>query len=424
MDFKHQLIQFTMLLSLCTLPSQLLWSKAAPLNESSTAKELSQIIAESASDSRDIGGGSDTGGNLYRRQPLESWAKKLESDPETIDAYNMLILPFLDHLKQKAQRGDGQNRYASEFATLVNFLNYIYHGKKWFFVPGPLPAISSELVGSAVETDQGALQLIDKIFIDLDHWKMMTNEARATLLLHEGLMGLKVLQYASSATQCAASLYKKGSCSGILSTEKDKISLSAADYTDVQDMTIDLKNFHLVEDEVLMDFLIHKFRFVFPWFEMKNTMMSSKLFQFLEVATISNNLPTIGYSSTAAESFTCKLKFDAAKNGKSLTIQFKLKNKNYSIPFEIPKEVQIFTRRYAKQQLITVFGFSQNTGKPGPQGGYIQNSVGFYKLGEKFNFIFGQNICTDKKCSNDAIITPLNGGIKFFCSHPELNDIF
>jgi len=405
---------------------------------SSSSSEAPILFADGNTKGRKIAGGSDTGGNLYRGEPIENFAKTLATDSETKDAYNLLIKPLIDHLKGRALL-ETERFSEVRLRTLVSFLEYTFESKKWYFVPGPLPSISDDLVGIMVKTDQGALQRINRVLVDLDLWRSMKdNDARATLLLHEGIMGLKVLQFANAGTQCRAAYYRSqekhvGADQFYLTSntcldqqwEPDRlITLNQGDYDDVQSMTTKAKNFSSITDAEWLEFLANKFSFNFPWFDLNDSMSYPQFKKYLETATISNKLPALGEDLNERHSlYYCDMKFTFNDNKKTMNVilntGFEKKTRQFSFP--IGESFNIVKRlNSTKKQRHTIFGFTEHTTKPGPKGGYISNHVAFFLFGDEFNIMFSENVCHTKHCQEELAGVPLKYGFNYTCRSPSI----
>jgi hypothetical protein len=129
------------------------------------------------------GTGDSGGGNLYKGKPLESYIKSPVEYPST----NRFVLPALDMLPA---------------TPIANTLSAILKVKTWYFVPGPLEDLPSEKIGSAVPTQQAALQDFNQVWIDKDKFEKMSESEQAELIFHETLMGMKLLKFTSPQSAC------------------------------------------------------------------------------------------------------------------------------------------------------------------------------------------------------------------------------
>ncbi len=119
------------------------------------------------------GGEASGGGNGYQGVPLESYAVDLVSLPE----FKEIVSPMLYRLQQK-------------LPGLKEDLTRVYESKNIYLIPALLEHIPSYVVGVTFKTDQLALQTQGSIWIDSVYYDRMRPREKATLLVHELVMGL------------------------------------------------------------------------------------------------------------------------------------------------------------------------------------------------------------------------------------------
>jgi len=128
-------------------------------------------------------GGQDSGGgNVIDGKVLESYLV----DPATLPGFAR-IAPQLDTLRANRDTRilvDGSLR------------------KNWYFVPGPLSALSAEQIGATVATEQAARQDLRAIWIDRTLFLKLSEDQQAALLLHEMIMGMRLFKLDSPYFQC------------------------------------------------------------------------------------------------------------------------------------------------------------------------------------------------------------------------------
>lgn len=171
-------------------------------------------------DSKGGGTGDSGGGNFYKGRPLDSYVVDVRNEP----AYVKVVEPILQDMKTK-----DQDLYRL-FMTRIT-------SKPWYFVPGPLQAIPHQLVGSAVPTEQGALQSFSAVWVDTDIYsnQKMSVADQGTLILHEILVGIKLLKYDSLLNQCLSFSPSFQYCDEMLPTTSGKPSdLLPIDYDQVR----------------------------------------------------------------------------------------------------------------------------------------------------------------------------------------------
>ena len=166
---------------------------------------------------------------------LEAYQQDIVQFPE----YQKYIQPILDRLHRKLPI----------FATN---LEYIANKRSWYFIPEKLKNITSNKLEVAFATEQVALQGMFEIWIDKKMYKEMSLEKRAKLLLHEMLMGNKILEFHNFFEICNANssnlmeieycsiqenIYKSNSAFAEIGKSKDKIKIEAQDYLAIREIT-------------------------------------------------------------------------------------------------------------------------------------------------------------------------------------------
>jgi hypothetical protein len=127
---------------------------------------------------------SGGGGNTYEGRPLESYIQKITDLP----AYKNQIAPILANL-------ESNNRLAMAFTSMVE-------GKTWYLIPGDLNKLPDTKIGSAVATEQAALQDFKQVWLNTKIFDAMKEDDQAKLILHEILIGLRILQFDSAKEEC------------------------------------------------------------------------------------------------------------------------------------------------------------------------------------------------------------------------------
>lgn len=192
-----------------------------------------------------MGGVDDGGGgSAVNGRPLESYAVNMLNR----DEINQIILPVITKLSVQSPQ------IASEmFYTLVN--------KTWYIINAPLDVLPKEMTGTFFKTDQVAIQNRSDVWINEGLFEKMSFDDRALLILHELIMGVKILNFATPLEQCfaiaeefefknnnvkfneARSLcrkkYKLSPITDIVQI-KETIKLSSEDYGMIRKLTISL----------------------------------------------------------------------------------------------------------------------------------------------------------------------------------------
>lgn len=135
-------------------------------------------------------GGTDNagGGNGISGKPLDTF---IETNFTQIPAFAQVISPLIRKLKEI------DPKVAGDFYHLA--LN-----RDWYFVPVRLDMISGKILGSYAKTDQLALQDLNKIWVNSIIYNEMDVKNQAALIVHEFMMGLRLIQYQHRQDLCIA----------------------------------------------------------------------------------------------------------------------------------------------------------------------------------------------------------------------------
>lgn len=173
MKFKHLAqmgLGFLLTLSACT-----------PQNGGSPAGEAAKGPVLQGT----VSGG---GGNGCEGKAFEAYAKKIS----TLEEYRLYIAPIFRRL-----RSSGND-------VFVDYLEWAAESKAWYFVPCELGKLPQEQVGVAIQYEQLALHGEHGIYIDSRGYdaKDRKMKDKASLLLHEIVMGARLLTKQSRKKQC------------------------------------------------------------------------------------------------------------------------------------------------------------------------------------------------------------------------------
>ncbi|MBX2987560.1 MAG: hypothetical protein KF802_06655 [Bdellovibrionaceae bacterium] len=157
-------------------------------------------------------GGSDPtgGGNGVNNRPLESFMVDIRKD----EAFKRFVLPLI--LKM-----------ADLYPRLSSDIYHIARERRWFVLPVALDRLPSQRLGTAFATDQMAVQTLGEIWIDQRLYEKMEIEDRGMLILHELLMGVRLMEFQDPVDECLSSV-------AIFSLPREKEQASPA--TTYQDM--------------------------------------------------------------------------------------------------------------------------------------------------------------------------------------------
>ena len=126
------------------------------------------------------------GGNGLNGKPLEHYIRDITTLPE----YKQHIAPIIR--KMSSTNPDG-------FAA---YLDWAARHKAWYFLPVQLPALEKAQIDTFFKSDQLALHSEQRIYIEAPTYVKMQPRDRALLLMHEMVMGARVLMKKKALEQC------------------------------------------------------------------------------------------------------------------------------------------------------------------------------------------------------------------------------
>lgn len=153
---------------------------------------IREIIREPVQGSEQNHGGVDDGGggNGVNGRPLESFAVRIQDIP----AFNNLVLPIIRKVSET------HPRFASDMVHIA--LN-----RTWYLVPVELNKLPAQVVGIGIadkDLQQLALQTLSHVWMNSNFFEKFPGgeEDRARLILHEIIMGVRLMKYQSMLDQC------------------------------------------------------------------------------------------------------------------------------------------------------------------------------------------------------------------------------
>jgi len=371
----------------------------------------------SQSETVTVGGGSDGGGNLIHGKPIEDWARQWNKDRDFHEAYQELLGKLIPLLRQHPFPDKDQRQW-----HLANFLQSALEQKQWYFVPGPLSAVPQTLTGSVVATSQGALQGHKRVWVDIDLWSKMTVDARATLILHEAVMGLKVLQFQSDRTQCEwAYLQNTPTCSEELDSETRPIQLTAKDYQDVQQNVLTLKSYIAGEQSLDTNFwynLDENFSYTFPWFDHLIDISKNRFIDIVQTSLRTNNQPRFGLDLGKKSLTSCE--WTVNFTGSLMDIKLKASGKELHLHLNLPESWQTPRRQIFndKGRLVTLMTAPEKVGV----GNFKTYLLSFVLTTNDWQGLdIYESSCSDKDCRDSSPVS-INGGLNLYCSSSPLNE--
>src|SRR6185312_1589487 len=133
-------------------------------------------------------GPSDGGGGIGKEgRPLESFAVDIRTLPE----FKKTLLPILNDLEQR-------------FPEFAADLWHVVLDRTWYIVPGPIKKLPAFVMGvDFIDFDQLAYQNLNEVWIDMTFFnKKMNDLDRARLMMHEMLIGVRILEFSDSLDLC------------------------------------------------------------------------------------------------------------------------------------------------------------------------------------------------------------------------------
>lgn len=127
------------------------------------------------------------GGNTFLGKPLESYKVKIQD----LEAYKKILAPIIESEKIKG-RTTGQG------------ISYVLNKKTWYMIPSELAKLSAEQIGAAVGGEQAALQDFKQVWINSLIFDKMNVKDQAILIVHEIMMGLRLLKLDKPTISCLA----------------------------------------------------------------------------------------------------------------------------------------------------------------------------------------------------------------------------
>ncbi len=127
------------------------------------------------------------GGNGINGIPLDKFIFPVAQK----NSYKLYVIPVIKKL-------------STVFPRLAADFYHISSNRDWYFVPAPLHEISDKILGTYAPTDQLALQDLNKIWIDRNKFDQMTEEDQGVLIVHEIMMGVRLLKYKERQDLCIA----------------------------------------------------------------------------------------------------------------------------------------------------------------------------------------------------------------------------
>ncbi len=190
----HLVAVFCLALAVSCAPKSRTAVSAAqsPIGTPTPAAPVSPDVgAQPATDSNLTGTSSGGGGADILGKPIESYKKDF-TDPKEFPEFNQLIAPLLK---------DVAKLYHQDIFGQV--VNHILKNRSWYLLPVALNKIPSAKMGIPAAADQFGYQTAGAVWITSLQYKGSASD-KANRLLHEILVGIKIIRHLSDFEQCRA----------------------------------------------------------------------------------------------------------------------------------------------------------------------------------------------------------------------------
>jgi len=306
-----------------------------------------------------LGTGDSGGGNLYKGRPIESYRVDITQHP----AYKNKIAPIVQTLTDINRGAHGKQMSHPDLGRM--FLS-ILQKRTWYLIPGTLDTLPRERTGIAIPTDQGALQGPQEIWINSLLFNSMEENEQATLILHEILMGIRILKFASTQAQCLGFAPTPDYCDNLGTEPHGTLSqLTSKDYADVRAAGIQIlssyPNFSFDDWEDLM--AAKNFSMSFRDFKLKTDQGKRTAESFItsvKKSFITKSAPTFGVKwGNPIVKETCRVDFEelAQKNTFNLILSTPTENRRLKVDLSTDQALKYnkyvsFNQRKLSQILV------------------------------------------------------------------------
>ena len=226
------------------------------------------------------------GGNTIDGRMTEMYQKSIETLPE----YKRYVFPIL----RKLSKGQPD--------VLVAYLQWAAKTKVWYFVPRKLASLPADRIAMTfTSTEQLALHSEKEVFIDEPAYLAQNDHARAYLLLHELVMGAKllmkkppefqckILSGVLSVTACRDKLQMNLATSNPDSTGREATTLlNGSDHESVRSMTVYLADSKQAFDGASVAAVRQRLGFHFPWDHLASYVQAEDFFAAIDRTRLSS----------------------------------------------------------------------------------------------------------------------------------------
>lgn len=177
----------------------LFFALAACQGQKSFVAQAPAVKTEGGTDN--TGGGSGAQGKTFDDY--------IEKNLMGLPGFQKVVQPIYEKLKV-------------ENPSLAADFFHIIHQREWYFVPGPVNKISEQIIGAYSRSEQYALQDLNKVWVDRELFNAMNDSAQGNLILHEIIMGIRLLQHQDKMDLCIAKASEHALSESTLPIYKEK----------------------------------------------------------------------------------------------------------------------------------------------------------------------------------------------------------
>lgn len=365
------------------------------------------------------------GGNTYRGLPLESYIQK----PEDLPAFQSLVKPILAKI----------NPYTA------GVLEHVLKKKTWYFVPGKLSELPASKIGSAVKVEQGALQDFRQVWVASEIFEAMEARDQARLLMHELLMGFRLLRFDSVQNECVAFDGDVGSCANLGEKLRGAPSdLTEKDYANIRAAVAEV--FEVYEkfdtpiqwDDFFWRFGFSSFQRRFSHIQASKKYTEDGIVHKLEAARLAGNWPTHGgdldkaivkYPEFLKGNFNPKIPVHIPLT-EPCDFNVNVKDRRYFFALKIPGRDVNYSTSYQESRLLESeemegmdgVVFERVTMMPDrkektSRKGHVDFSLSFDFIGFQLRLVnIYETVCLNDDCSE---FTKKSDGLNYMCSAKE-----
>lgn len=227
---------------------------------------------------------SGGGGNGLDNKAIESYTIRIDELPE----FKRYIVPVM----RRISRGRGD--------VISAYMNYVIQNKPWYLIPRDLEDVPKERVGLGFKTEQLALHSEGGVYLHKVSYLKKNQKERAELLMHEIVMGVRLLMKKSPTEQCeklAGNDLKACSDSEMMALAqsqdfdaKEQVIMSEVDHDAVRALTIFLMQRTEEVTAQAVSVKRRQLKFLFPWDQAVSTLTPEEVILIMRRANLADRV--------------------------------------------------------------------------------------------------------------------------------------